>query len=209
MNFRMLSVSKIHLSYIETHFQKKVFSPLTWKDKEIDLPLDDLDPDSYYYNDIAYHSSTVCKYYTDGGFFEDFTVSPVDDEKPFSMCHLNVRSLQSNLNSLSSYLSTLKFGFTAVGVTETWLHDLNCNLYSLPGYILTENHTTHRSGGGVGIYLNDDLEFTIRNDFVQFDDSFESVFIAIANDVFKMAKTSSLGLSIGPQVQIYPYSAVK
>ena len=179
-------------------FSEKVFNPLTWKDKEIDLPLDDLDPDTNFYNDIAYHSSALCKYYTDGGFLKDFTVSPVDDEKPFSPCHFNVRSLQSNFNSLSSYLSTLEFGFTAVGVTETWLHDLNCNLYSLPGYILTENHRTHRSGGGVGIYLKDDLEFKIRNDLVQLDDSFESVFIEIANDVFKMGKNIIIGVIYRP-----------
>ena len=93
---------------------------------------------------------------------------------------------------------TLAFGFTAVGITETWLYDCNCNLYSLPGYILTENHRTHRSGGGVGIYLKDDLEFKIRNDLVQFDDSFESVFIEVANDVFKMGKNIIIGVIYRP-----------
>ena len=147
-------------------FSEKVFNPLTWNDKEMDLPLDDLDPDTNFFNDIAYHSSTLCKYYVDDGFVKDITVSPVNEGKPFSLCHVNVRSLQSNFNSLMSYLSTLEFGFSAVGVTETWLHNSNCNLYNLPGYIFIETHRTLRSGGRVGIYLKDDMEFKIRKELV-------------------------------------------
>ena len=120
-------------------FSEKVFNPLTWKYKEIDLPLDDLDLD----NDIAYYSSTLCKYYTDGGFLKDFTVSPMDDEKTFSLCHFNVRSLQSNSNSLSSYLSTLEFGFTAVGVTEAcyMISTVICIVYRDIFSLKTTEHT--------------------------------------------------------------------
>ena len=64
-------------------FSEKVFNPLTWKDMEIDLPLDDFDPDTNFYNDIAYHSSTLCKHYTDGEFLRDFTVYVMDEEKLF------------------------------------------------------------------------------------------------------------------------------
>ena len=169
-------------------FSENVFNLLTGNDKEMDLPLDDLDPDTNFYNDIAYHSSTFCKYYVDDGFVKDITVSPVNDGKPFSLCHVNVRSLQSNFNSMMSYLSTLEFGFSAVCVTETWLHDSNCNLYNLPGYISIENYRTLRSGVGVGIYLKDDMEFKIRKELVQFNDLFESVFMEIANEVFEMGK---------------------
>ena len=40
-------------------FQEKLFNPFSPKDKELDLPLDDLDPDSNFYNDITYHSSAT------------------------------------------------------------------------------------------------------------------------------------------------------
>ena len=40
----------------------------------------------------------------------------------FSLCHLNIRSLQANLNDFDMYLKSLGFELSCFGVSETWLH---------------------------------------------------------------------------------------
>ena len=69
-----------------------------------------------------------------------------------------------------------------MGITETWLKDSNCDLFNLPGYIFTEQHRSNRSGGRVGIYLQDHIEFKERKDLNIFNDIYESVFIEVSQN---------------------------
>ena len=85
-------------------FHEKLFNPVSPKDKELDLPLDDLDPDSNFYNDITYHSSKLCNFYMEDTFKNERALHSQDQIKPFSLLHLNSRSLQSNFKNLQSYL---------------------------------------------------------------------------------------------------------
>ena len=179
-------------------FQEKLFNPFSPKDKELDLPLDDLDPDSNFYNGITYHSSTFCNYYMEDSFKNEIALHSQDQIKPFSLLHLNARSLQSNFKNLQPYLMSLEYEFTAIGVSETWLHDSICDLYNLPGYNFIENHRSHRSGGGVGIYLNKNIEFSIRYDLSEFDNLLESVFIEIQIDAVQSIKNVIIGVIYRP-----------
>ena len=65
-------------------FQEKLFNPFSPKDKELDLPLDDLDPDSNFYNDITYHSSTLCNYYMEDTFKNEIALHSQDQIKPYN-----------------------------------------------------------------------------------------------------------------------------
>ena len=89
---------------------------------------------------------------------------------------------------------TLEYEFTGIGVYETWLYDSFCDLYNLPGYNFIENHRSHRSGGGVGIYINKNIEFNIRYDLSEFDNLLESVFIEIQIDTVKSIKNVIIGV---------------
>ena len=40
-------------------------------------------------------------------------------EKPFSVLHLNIRSLQANFDALSNFLCDLQYQFSLIGLTET------------------------------------------------------------------------------------------
>ena len=179
-------------------FQEKLFNPFSPKDKELDLPLDDLDPDSIFYNDITYHSSTLCNYYMEDTFKNEIALHSQGQIKPFSLLHLNARSLQRNLKNLQSYLMSLEYEFTAIGVSETRLHDSICDLYNLPGYNFIENHRSHRSGGEVGIYLNKNIEFSIRYDLSEFDTLLEAVFIEIQIDAVQCIKNVIIGVIYRP-----------
>ena len=174
---------------------EKIFNPFTLKDKDISLPLDDLDSDCNVYNDVAFHYCTLCKYYTENIFNTE--IASAFKNVPhllLSLCHINMRSLQSNLDSFTAYLQSLEFELMILGVTETWLQDL----YNLHGYSLTENHRSKRSGGRVGIYLKNEVEFVVRDDLAIFNDLLESVFIEIPKDVFKMDKNMIIGVVYRP-----------
>ena len=95
----------------------------------------------------------------------------------FSLLHLNIHSPQRNLNSLSILLTCLKFSL--IDVSETWLNDYSHSA-DIDGFNFIHKHCPNRTGGGVGLYISDNLDFTIRAD-LSFDDIdvAESLFIEI------------------------------
>ena len=84
----------------------------------------------------------------------------------FSLCHINIRSQKANLKSFEICLENLQFNFSIIRITETWLNDYNCDLYSLNGYNFVEAHKSGRSGGGVGIFLVNDIPYQKRPDLI-------------------------------------------
>ena len=185
-----------HFDRVLESFSDKVFNPLSSDSKDIDLPLDDLDPDTNFYNDVLYQSTSLCKYYLEESFKKE--LFNVDDAKSLSACHVNIRSLQSNFDALKNYFANLQFEFTMFGVTETWLNETNSDQFSMPGYHFIENHRSGRCGGGVGIFLKNYCNFCVRDDLVVFNDYFESVFLEIPNSVFNTGKNIIIGVIYRP-----------
>ena len=56
--------------------------------------------------------------------------------KTFSVLHLNVRSLNKSFESLKELLTTIKFEFKVICLTETWCTDYprNKTLFNLENY---------------------------------------------------------------------------
>ena len=70
--------------------------------------------------------------------------------------------------------------FSVVAVSETWLHRSNSDLFNIPGYHFTSNSREHKLGGGVGLYIQSDMNFKPRIHFQSSDNSmYESVFVEI------------------------------
>ena len=69
-------------------------------------------------------------------------------------------------------------------MTETWLDDTSCLLYSMPNYNFVESHRKNKSGGGVGIFLRDWILYKQGTDLSVFNDCCESSFIEIEKSVF-------------------------
>ena len=82
----------------------------------------------------------------------------------FSLCHMNIRSLNANLSSFKICLENIGLRFSITGVSETWLDDVAWNLYKIHGYNLIETHRSGRTGGWVGIYVRHDISFEKTND---------------------------------------------
>ena len=117
---------------------------------------------------------------------------------PISLCHINIRSMNRNFQSFQQYLAVLNFEFAAIDVSETWLTARNHDLYSHTGYTFTERHRNDRSGGGVGLFLKDHIDYTVREDLLIFCDIMESLFVEIPGSEFKMEKNIILGIIYRP-----------
>ena len=70
--------------------------------------------------------------------------------------------------------------FSVVAVSETWLHKSNSDLFIIPDYHFISNSREHKLGGGVGLYIQSDMNFKPRIDLQSSDNSlYESVFVEI------------------------------
>ena len=192
--------------YVKDHFElnwdslsQKLFNPFDFNDSDNDIPLNDADPDLNFYNEIFGSFSAICNYYQEDSFnvMSQKNVA-ANYQCPLSLCHINIRSMNRNFQSFQQYLAVLNFEFAAIGVSETWLTERNHDLYSHTGYTFTERHRNDRSGGGVGLFLKDHIDYIVREDLLIFCDIMESLFVEIPGSEFKMEKNIILGIIYWP-----------
>ena len=51
-----------------------------------------------------------------------------------SLLHMNIRSIKNKFDELSDYLTSLKYHFSIIGLTETWLSENCTNMYNIRNY---------------------------------------------------------------------------
>ena len=190
--------TKDNLKLSELHFSDKIFNPMEILDREVNNLLDDSDPDLHFYNEIYQKSIHKCNYLTESSFKDHISLSKSGLSASLSLCHINIRSLNRNLDDFIMFIESLEFEFSVLGFSETWLRDDNCDLYGIPGFSICEKHRKNAVGGGVAIYARSDIAYTERNDISYFDECMESVFIEIPKDVFKMDKNIIVGTVYRP-----------
>ena len=138
-----------------------------------------------------------CNYYFENSFNAE--VLKCDGlSTSFPICHFNVRSARKNLASFENYLSLLDAKLTAIGITETWLQDHDCSLYALEGYHTAEKHRVNLVGGGVAIYIQDHLTYSVRPDVSLFDQDLKSLFVEIDGKQMDNKKNIILGVIYRP-----------
>ena len=169
---------------------ESLFNPLELNNNDIYSPLCEVDPDANYFNELNAHISQNCNYYYEHSFSTIIQIrfKNMIDLNVFSLCHKNIRSMKANLTSFEICLPNLEFEFSVIGITETWLTDFwfywNSDLYNINGFNLVETHRTGRSGGGVGIFLRNNILYQIRSDLTLNNEFSESIFLEIDKDLF-------------------------
>ena len=73
------------------------------------------------------------------------------------MFHMNIKSLPKHFDELQQYLDVLKYDFSVIGISETWLNEYNTDLYELSGYVTIKCCRKERRGGGVSLYIRDEI----------------------------------------------------
>ena len=137
------------------------------------------DPDTNFFNDKL--DDLDSPYYTQDELIQ---YSSKLADKTFSIFHLNIRSLSKNIDNLQNLVSILKGHFKVIVLTETWCRDTASknSLLQIPNY--TVIHTTRgddKQGGGVCMFVRNDLNFKLRNDLDRFDSDIETLSIEIEN----------------------------
>ena len=75
----------------------------------------------------------------------------------------------------------MKYSFTVIAISETWVTELYDDDLLIPGYILFSKPRSSR-GGGASLYVKENISCTIRPDLsIDTDGTCESIFIEISN----------------------------
>ena len=127
----------------------------------------DIDPD------IQFPGIAIpCKYITESQI-NNFLEIPCS-----SFLHVNCRSFNANFDKLSTMVLQLKNNASVIAVTETWTSKLTESLFTLPGYKFVCNSRCDRTGGGVGLFIDQQLTFKVRTD-LRPSDNIECIFVEI------------------------------
>ena len=105
------------------------------------------------------------------------------NDKTFSVLHLNVRSLNKNFESLKELLTTIKFEFKVMCLTETRCTDdpRNETLFNLENYTSINQVRKNGRGGGLCVFIHNSLTFKLRSDLGTNSNGIESPAIEIIN----------------------------
>ncbi|KAJ8025074.1 hypothetical protein HOLleu_35175 [Holothuria leucospilota] len=89
-----------------------------------------------------------------------------------------------NFNAFVSFMNSIdNYQFTLIAITETWLNDLSpSNTLQIDGYKLLYKNRLNKRGGGVALFIKENLHANIRADLSQLmNDSAETLFVEIEN----------------------------
>ena len=154
-------------------------------DDSIDSPFNEMSTSKYYYPDQ----------------FREMLNQLTNTSSYF---HLNCRGLSNNWDSFRELLlelHTKQFSFDFIGISELWRCAGDSRLH-LPGYTkLISRNRDDDSRGGVGLYVKDNINFTLRNDLSVFiPHVFESLFIEISSNS-KSCPNKIIGVIYRPNTQ--------
>ena len=164
------------VKFDETRLSSLKFNPLIPGNSNLTLS-SDLDPESNFDFDKRH-----CKYHTEHKINElSDKTSSSGNSIYFPLLHLNIRSLNRSFDNLVNFLASITSKFSVIGISKTWLADFD-HTVDIDGYNFIHKHRPSRTGGGVGMYLDVDIEFKFGNDLsIDTDESLsvESLFIEV------------------------------
>ena len=81
-----------------------------------------------------------------------------------SMCHLNIRSLNAKSDEFRTFVNLLEVEFDIIVLTELWNVNIEYYINLLPNYNLYTDLPLTNRVGGVGIFVEKNIEIKIRDD---------------------------------------------
>lgn len=77
----------------------------------------------------------------------------------FNCIYFNIRSLRNKLDEISLFLASFKKTIHILILAETWLHESVKTITNIPGYNSIHSVRKDKIGGGVSIFVKDNLIF--------------------------------------------------
>lgn len=107
-----------------------------------------------------------------------------NDDKFFSILHLNLRSLEKNFHNLVLFIATLNFNFKVICISETRCsseHD-NSDLSKLPNYSsIHQTRSPGKTGGSLAIFVLHVMTHSVRKGLSINTEDIEALSIEIIN----------------------------
>ena len=122
-----------------------------------------------------------CNSYTEYYSEDQLTSLHEESQNNVSMLNANIRSLGKKFDSFKDVLSCSKMQFEIIELVETWLKDKPFDYFHLDGYSLEFNNRKLGKGGGVCLYIKNDMKYHVRNDLavINHPENVESLFVEI------------------------------
>ncbi len=95
--------------------------------------------------------------------------------------HLNIRSCSSNCSHFLSYLKSLDVTYQIIILSESCLCSGSENLFNIAGYYHSSIFKTQRNGGGISIYVYNDLSVSRIEDLSIICDTHEALLLKVLN----------------------------
>ena len=115
-----------------------------------------------------------------------------------NVLHLNIRGLYSKLDSLKTLLddiNNVRYSLDVIMICETWMKQEQCSLCNLEGYILYTRPRLHKKGGGIAIYVKEDIESGLLSADSEFQSDGETECLTVKIKTKLGSKSSSLVIS--------------
>ena len=119
--------------------------------------------------------------YTDDYFNKYLSRHSISDNS-FSVLHLNIRSIPTNVSAFLSSMDNLEHCSTVIRLSETWLNPTNLSAYGTSGYNHVHRTRSTRKGGGVSLFVSEKCIYCEMAKYCMVDDYFESLFVNITNN---------------------------
>ena len=148
-----------------------------------------------------------CQYYTLPELTTYFREKVISDSKHLKLVSLNIANLLSKLNSLKQLINTLSNESNKpniISITETHLSDIRNQGYSdseltnlLPGYKFFHNDRKTKRGGGVGVFVQENLAENAKISYEYFaEEIFEGITLTLPNFRFKSCDKNLVLLTV-------------
>ena len=165
--------------------QPKIFDHFNLNDDKDYIPCTDIDPDSCYCNELSFSIQMNSNYYDEASFNHSLQKVSIGNDL-FSLLHLNIRSIPSNISKLTQYLSNLNVYFDIIGLSETWLTEINKDIYNMDGYNHVALVRPDRIHGGVSLFISAWISYRILNEISIVNKDIECLFVEIEFKEIKM-----------------------
>ena len=105
----------------------------------------------------------------------------------FSNLHLNIRSLNLNIDNFTEFLASLNGNFGVIVLTKSSCDEIanENSLLSLNNYYSVHQTRNNQKGGGICIYIHKQLEFKLKNDIYIFNNEIETCSVEIISSKSK------------------------
>ena len=143
-------------------FENLNFNPFS--EQESILLNSNFDPDNNFFDENIFHNINA-SYLSEEEV--KIKLSTQSNNAPFSILHLNIRSMTKKFENFKLFLSRCAYDFSMICLSETWNSDesfSNDSTLHLPNYNPIHFGRKNKRGGGICVFVNERFIFKRRDD---------------------------------------------